>query len=84
MEAKLFKNGQSMAIRLPARWLKEGEFADSVELELKKDGSILIKPSKVSPREGWAEAVSKIAAHTPEDDSWAEAGVEDGLEDFQW
>jgi len=83
MEAKLFKNGQSLAVRLPAQWLKEGEFSDSVEMEMKKDGSILIKPCKHSPREGWAEAAAKIA-QVEGDSEWSEAGLEDGIEDFQW
>lgn len=83
METKLFKNGQSLAVRLPAKWLMEGDFSDSVELEKKKDGSILIKPTRHSPRKGWAEAAAKIAG-AEGDGQWNEAGLEDGIEDFSW
>lgn len=83
MEAKLFKNGQSLAVRLPAQWLKEGHFSDAVEMELRNDGSILIKPISHSPRAGWTEAAAKIM-QTEAEAEWSEAGLNDGIEDFEW
>ena len=85
MLAKLFKNGQSMAIRLPAQWVKTTLSCDSVQMELKKDGSLVLKPNVQEIRNGWAEAAVKISSSdNPDDNEWIEAGVGDGLEGTEW
>ncbi|MCP4297875.1 MAG: AbrB/MazE/SpoVT family DNA-binding domain-containing protein [Proteobacteria bacterium] len=84
MEVKLFKNGQSMAIRLPAQWLRDGNFSDSVDLEKKNDGSIVIKPLKENTRKNWAEAAAKLSESEPIDEEWIETGIDDGLKGAEW
>ncbi len=42
--SKLFNTGRSRAVRLPNAWVKE---VNEVDMELKKDGSILLRPREV-------------------------------------
>ena len=53
MKIKISKWGNSMALRIPTAFVKEIKLkdGDSVEITLSKDGSLIIKPQKLSRKE---------------------------------
>ena len=55
MKINLIKIGNSLGIRIPKPFLKDLGIFDSVEL-IKKNKTLIIKPSQKNPREGWEES----------------------------
>ena len=53
--AKVFKSGNSQAIRIPKEFRLD---ADTVSI-VKKDDALIVTPIKSNKREGWAEKFSK-------------------------
>ncbi|BDT77424.1 hypothetical protein PKF023_12270 [Polynucleobacter yangtzensis] len=53
MKIKISKWGNSMALRIPTAFVKEIKLkdGDSVEITLSKDGSLIIRPQKLSRKE---------------------------------
>ena len=53
MKIKISKWGNSMALRIPTAIVKEIKLkdGDSVEVTLSKDGSLIIRPQKLSRKE---------------------------------
>lgn len=87
IKAKLIKDGNSTALRLPKVILDMSGLHDSVLLEAKK-GQIVIKQEKNFPRKGWKEQIDKILAeeaHIKDDDfsDMNKAGG-DGLSTLPW
>ena len=69
--AKVFKSGNSQAIRIPKEFRLD---ADMVSI-VKKDDTLIITPIKSKKREGWAEKFSKhsnelLIDDTLEIDEW--------------
>ena len=61
MEAKLIQIGNSKGIRIPHKILSQSCIDDRIELTI-KNGTIILKPIKKTPREGWACAAKKMHA----------------------
>ncbi|WP_281951479.1 antitoxin [Nitrosophilus kaiyonis] len=55
IEAKVFKSGNSQAIRIP----KEFRVDSDIVIIEKEDDKLIITPIKKNPREGWEEKFSK-------------------------
>lgn len=84
--AKLVKDGNSMAVRLPKAALEMSGLSGTVSLEAKK-GVIILSRVK-HPREGWAERFQKITpeelkADKKEFKAWDNT-LADGLEDIPY
>jgi antitoxin component of MazEF toxin-antitoxin module len=86
---KVFKNGNSRAIRLPKSTFTSAQPGDTLIVSYQDDKIILQKPQK-QPREGWAELFEKAAANDPDngiiidkygalDPDWA---ISDGLSEY--
>ncbi len=60
MKTNIIQIGNSKGIILPANLLQKSGLTlkSSVTLDLKEDGSIIIKPA---PRQGWEEAAKQMA-----------------------
>jgi antitoxin MazE len=61
MEAKLIQIGNSKGIRIPHKILSQSGIDDKIELTA-KNGTIILKPLKKAPREGWALQAKKMRA----------------------
>ncbi len=59
METKLVQIGNSKGIRIPQKILGQCHFEDSVDLSV-KNGALILKPIKKTPREGWALHAEKM------------------------
>lgn len=85
--AKLIKDGNSTALRLPKTLLDMSGLHDSVQLEAKK-GQIVIKQEMNHPRKGWKEQIDKILAEEAqtEDDDFSDMDIAsgDGLDTMPW
>ena len=65
MEAKVVQIGNSKGIRIPQKILGQCHIEDIVDLSV-KNGALILKPVKKTPREGWALHAKKM--HEAEDD----------------
>ena len=65
MEAKLIQIGNSKGIRIPHKILSQSRIDDRIDLTV-KNGAIILKPIKKTPREGWA--IEAIKMHAEGDD----------------
>jgi antitoxin MazE len=61
MEAKLIQIGNSKGIRIPHKILSQSRIDGRIELTV-KNGAIVLRPIKKTPREGWACAAKKMHA----------------------
>jgi antitoxin MazE len=78
MKASIVSIGNSKGIRIPKPMLKECEIDTEVELTL-EDKTIVLKPVKSRPREGWEEAFRLM--HKRRDDALL---IEDRLDLKEW
>lgn len=84
IQAKLIKDGNSVAIRLPKVLLEMSGLTESVELEAKK-GKITVTQSK-APRAGWEAKIIQISSRPnamqpdPELEDW-DVTLTDGIDD---
>lgn len=79
MHTEIKKWGNSAVVRLPATMLAELQLAVGSPIELKhENGHLVIEP--VRPvRQGWFETTS-----TKDEDVFADIGIDEGDEDWQW
>ncbi|MES2971440.1 MAG: hypothetical protein V4702_03910 [Patescibacteria group bacterium] len=61
--AKLIKDGNSTAVRLPKTMLAMSGLTDTVEIEAKQ-GKIILHGTK-QPRSGWAKQIAKVLRGNP-------------------
>ena len=61
-ETKVFKSGNSLAVRIPQRFAKQARISegDILDFDLQRDGGILLRSAR--PRYELSELVSKITA----------------------
>lgn len=83
MKTKLVKIGNSRGIRIPRALLDESGLKDEVELVV--DGSaIVVRPTR-KPREGWAEAFSKMAKRGDDEPLMDEpSGIWSNFDEDEW
>jgi antitoxin MazE len=61
MKAAIVPIGNSKGVRIPKTLLEQCRFGDEVELSVRR-GNLVIMPSGIKPRAGWADAFSRAAA----------------------
>jgi len=59
MKTSVIRIGNSRGIRIPKTVLEQCRINEKVNLEVEGD-TIIIKPDKKKPREGWEEAFKKM------------------------
>lgn len=78
MRASIVSIGNSRGVRIPKPMLKECEIESEVEMTL-EDKTIVLKPAKSRPREGWEDAFRLM--HKRKEDTLL---IEDGLDLKEW
>jgi antitoxin MazE len=73
MKTRIIRIGNSRGIRIPKPLLDEAGLEGEVEISL-KNKSLVIRPAKKKPREGWAESAVEMAKHGDEH-VWEEGDV---------
>lgn len=81
MKTNIVPIGNSKGVRIPKVLLKECAMEDAVEIE-REGKSLIIKPVKSNPREGW-DAAFGLMRKRKEDVMLLDEGVEE-LEAFEW
>ena len=71
MHITLRKLGNSRAAVIPEALLAQVGMTDDAELKV-ENGAIVLRPTKRTPREGWAEASQTVAADADEALAWPE------------
>lgn len=71
MLTTLRKLGNSHGVIIPKPLLAQVGMTDEVELEV-ENGAIVLRPTKRSAREGWAESSRVLAADADEGLAWPE------------
>jgi len=82
MKANIVSIGNSKGIRIPKTLLKQFNFHDQVDLEIKKEG-LVIKPVKGKPREGWDRAF-KLMHERKEDALLIDERIDFEVEGWEW
>jgi len=74
--------GNSKGIRLPKAILEQLQITDQVDLEV-ENRQIIIRPINKAPREGWADAFSKMHERKEDTLLMAETNAAEGFE-WEW
>ena len=74
--------GNSKGIRIPKAILEQCNIRDQIELEV-ENGRIILEPVHDSPRQGWDEAFSDMAANH-DDALLVPDNVDIEIEDWEW
>ncbi len=81
METKLVQIGNSKGIRIPQKILNQCHMEDRIALTV-QDDTIILKPLKSKPREGWDLAAKKM--HALADDQLLIPDVLDDDTELDW
>lgn len=85
--AKLIKDGNSVAVRLPKTVLAMSGLHDEVQLEVEKGRVTLRQAQPKHPHAGWEEQIKKVLeqeSHLKEDDfADMNAAMSDGLDSLE-
>ncbi|MBW7899449.1 hypothetical protein B188_29110 [Candidatus Brocadiaceae bacterium B188] len=81
MKTKLISIGNSKGIRIPTAILKQCKIENEITLEVEKE-TIVIKPIKTSPREGWSNAFRLM--HEKKEDTLLLDETTDFMENWEW
>ena len=71
MRTTLRKLGNSQGVIIPKPLLAQVGLTDHADIKVER-GAIVLRPAKRTPREGWAEASSAVAADADEGLVWPE------------
>lgn len=82
MKSKIVSIGNSKGIRIPKVLLNQFNIHDQVELEIEGE-SIVIKPAKSKPREGWDKAF-KLIHKRLEDALLIDEKTDFDMEGWEW
>lgn len=82
MKTKLVSIGNSKGIRIPMAILKQFNIENEVDLEVKKE-TIVIKPIKTKPREGWENAF-RLMHERKDDVLLVDETIDSAIENWEW
>lgn len=82
MKTKLVSIGNSKGIRIPMAILKQFNIENEVDLEVKKE-TIVIKPIKTKPREGWENAF-RLMHERKDDVLLIDETINSAIENWEW
>jgi antitoxin MazE len=82
MLTTLRKLGNSRGVIIPKPLLAQVGLTDEAEIKV-ENGAIVLRPAKLAPRAGWAEACRALAAHDDEGLAWPEFANE-GDSALEW
>lgn len=82
MKTKLVSIGNSKGIRIPMAILKQFNIENEVDLEVKKE-TIVIKPIKTKPREGWENAF-RLMHERKDDVLLIDETIDSAIENWEW
>lgn len=83
VELKVARIGNSRGVRLPAGTLKRYRIGDTVLMEERSDGILLLPPGPGATKLSWEETAREMARSGEDWTEW-DATLADGLEGIPW